>query len=283
MESEIDISVIMGVYQKRTDGLGRAIDSVLRQTFRKFEFIICDDGCGSEVAGYLKQRARLDSRIVLLRNRRNCGLAVSLNRCLGAAGGRYVARMDADDYSEPERLGKEYEFLESHPEYAFVGCSASLTANGIPWGIRNVRERPAKTDFLYGQPFIHPTVMVRKEVYDGLSGYRTGKMMRRAEDYDFFMRAYHNGWRGYNIPEALYRYSEEEGFFEKYGFWDRIHESGIRFRGYLMLGLMPVGLLYCMKPVILAFIPAKCLAWIHRKRFGDSLPPEKRSGERGSV
>ena len=126
-EFEKQVSVIMGVYnQWNREALQKAVKSILNQTLTDFEFIIYDDGSDPEVAGYIRELEKLDERIVLIGKEENHGLAFSLNMCIGAARGKYIARMDADDIALPERLQVQYDFMEQHKEYAWCGCNTRL-------------------------------------------------------------------------------------------------------------------------------------------------------------
>lgn len=103
-----EISVIMGVYNElNKDILMEAVNSILHQTFEDFEFIIYDDGSCPEAATLLREVEGLDERIKLIGQDENHGLAFSLNACIDEAKGKYIARMDADDISYPERLMKQ--------------------------------------------------------------------------------------------------------------------------------------------------------------------------------
>lgn len=135
----------MGVYnEKRKDHVAMAIDSVLEQSLTDFEFIICDDGSTDEFYAWLCQACEKDNRIRLLRNKNNQGLANTLNRCMEQARGKYLARMDADDISKPNRLQEQLFFLENHSEYAFVGCNAEFINDQGAWGEHILNERPKK-------------------------------------------------------------------------------------------------------------------------------------------
>ena len=106
-----EISVIMGVYNElNKDILMEAVNSILHQTFEDFEFIIYDDGSCPEAATLLREVEGLDERIKLIGQDENHGLAFSLNACIDEAKGKYIARMDADDISYPERLMKQKNF-----------------------------------------------------------------------------------------------------------------------------------------------------------------------------
>jgi len=103
--------------------LREAIDSILQQTFVDFEFIIIDDGSTDSSASIMSSYA--DRRIRVIRQK-NRGLSAALNVGLKAAEGRYIARMDADDVSLPHRFGRQYLFLETHPQCVAVGSNAII-------------------------------------------------------------------------------------------------------------------------------------------------------------
>ncbi len=109
------ISVIMPTYN-RAELLPRAINSILWQTYKDFEFIIVDDGSTDDTARLLKEYADKDKRIRILRNEKNKGIAYSRQRGLDAARGKYIAVMDSDDWSVPERLQKQIDFMDKNPE-----------------------------------------------------------------------------------------------------------------------------------------------------------------------
>ena len=104
------ISVIMGVYNVKSEEMAEmSILSVLNQTFRDFEFIICDDGSDNDTENVIKKIVKDDTRVKFIKNETNKGLAFTLNHCLKYASGEYIARMDIDDYSYPERFEKQLE------------------------------------------------------------------------------------------------------------------------------------------------------------------------------
>ena len=115
------ISIIMGAYNCQ-DTVCESIDSILAQTFTDWEFIICDDASTDETLTVLNRyKTNYPDKFVILHNENNMMLAGSLNRCLKVAKGKYIARMDADDLSEPTRLQKQYEYLENNPDMDLVG------------------------------------------------------------------------------------------------------------------------------------------------------------------
>lgn len=267
------ISVIMSTYNSGPcPYLREAVMSVLNQTYTDFEFIICDDGSGEEALTLLRELSEKDSRIRLISNRKNGGLAQGLNRCIAEAGGKYLARMDDDDVSLPERLRVQCEYLENHPETDFVGCNATLINREGGWGRRKMPEKPEKKDFLRFSPYIHPAVMLRRSIFEGQEAYRTDTV--RGEDYELFMRLTEQGFRGYNIQQELFCYRENQDSYKKRGITSRFDEVKIRGRGFAQLGiLLPIGWLYVFRPLAAGCIPPGLLYRIrkvHHRRDGES-------------
>ena len=110
------VSVIMGVYNQWDEKILRdAVNSILNQSFRDFEFIIWDDGSCPEAAGNVQALGGMDQRIIIAGREENRGLAFSLNECIRLARGKYIARMDADDFSLPGRLERQGNFFGEPP------------------------------------------------------------------------------------------------------------------------------------------------------------------------
>ena len=121
MKTDIDVTVIMSVYNCGKY-LPEAIESILNQTFRKLEIVICDDCSKDNTFKVAMDYARRNpGRILVLRNGRNRGQAYARNRCIAKARGRYIAIMDGDDSCSPLRIEKEMAFLRANPAYDYVG------------------------------------------------------------------------------------------------------------------------------------------------------------------
>ncbi len=264
------VSVIMGVYnEKNREQLELAIDSILSQTLQEIEFIICDDGSEQTCSEMLREICARDGRIRLYRHEENQGLAAALNTCLSHARGEYVARMDGDDISKPERLKRQWEYLENHPAYALVGCSAELIDERGIWGNRDLIPDPKKEDFLFGSPFMHPTIMMRRGVLARLGGYCTEDFALRTEDYELFMRLYALGERGHNMPERLFCYREDGNSYVRRKYRYRLREFEVRRRGFARLGISRGNKRYIIKPLIVGLIPG-WLMKIYKMRKGGS-------------
>lgn len=261
------VSVIMGVYNERDEKqLALAINSILSQTFEDLEFIICDDGSDEPCFLMLQKICEGDGRICLLRHEHNRGLAAALNTCLARANGNYIARMDGDDISKPERIVKQLEYLEGHPGCALVGCGAELLDERGVWGERHPVQHPEKEDFLWGSPFIHPTVMVRREVLEQMGGYCTEDFALRAEDYELFMRIYEAGYQGCNLPDCLLLYREDRNSYSRRGYRYRLREYQVRKRGFERLGIARGHKRYMLKPLVVGLIPGFLIRWYRRMR-----------------
>lgn len=181
------VSVVMAV---RNGGpyLEKAVDSILAQTFTAFEFVIIDDGSTDSTPEVLQRYQAADPR-VQVHHQENAGLTASLNRGCGRARGEYLARMDADDIAFRDRLERQVEFLDRHPQVALVGSAVvridelgrEIKPSGCPTSHAEIVRALAEYNC-----FTHPTVMLRKAMLAAVGGYR--EAYRQAQDYDLWLR-----------------------------------------------------------------------------------------------
>lgn len=278
MKGSVKVSVIMSVYLRecdRKDWMEMAVESILGQSLRNLEFLIYDDGSEEDMGDFLRKLAQRDSRIRYLKGTGNRGIAYGLNRCIQEAAGQYIARMDADDISLPGRLERQIEFLETHPEYDYVGCAAGLIDEQHLWGSRRMPKIPSKKDFRSFSPFIHPSVVFRKSVFITYGMYVSAEHMRRCEDYELFMRLHSFGCYGYNLQEELFWYREYKEGYQKRTFCHRAEEARLRRWGFAALGLTGIiSWLYRYKPFAVGVLP-ECVyriwkqyqAWAREERM----------------
>ena len=252
------VSIVMGVYNCKSKAyLYRSVNSIICQSFKDWELLIVDDGSTDQTLSLLYKVAALDNRIRILSYKQNHGLAYALNYGIANADSEYIARMDDDDISRSDRLEKQIEFLDAHREYGFVGSIANVfNDNGI-WGILKMPEKPCVKDFLWNIPFIHPSMVFRKEAFE-VCCYSTDEINRRCEDYTLVMDLYSKGVIGYNIQETLLDYYIANDSKKYRPMKDRVKEAIARYRGYKMNGILLLGLPYIIKPIIIGFIP-QCL------------------------
>ncbi|MGI5894069.1 MAG: glycosyltransferase [Candidatus Merdivicinus sp.] len=262
-----EISIIMGVYNPEKRRLFQAVHSIMRQSFDNWEMLLYDDGSDEAFARIIRKAAALDSRIQYIRDNQNHGLSHALNECLFHAEGQYIARMDDDDIAAKDRLQKQSDFLDAHPQFQWVGSNAELMdENGI-WGYQKMPETPSKRDFLFNSPYIHPTVMFRREVLLKNRGYSTARRNRGNEDYELFMRLHSTGNRGYNLQEPLLQYWESYTSYRKRTYQRRIREMKVRSKGFQELGILNKATFpYVLKPLLVGAVPAFVHYSIRRKR-----------------
>ena len=262
------ISVIMGVHNERyPDAISKAVDSILSQSYPNIELIICDDGSDSEVSEKLEALCDSDEHITLIRNEEQKGLAYSLNRCMDIATGVYIARMDADDISYPERLKREYEYLESHPDIGWTGCNAEVFDQNGKWG-RSVRPVfPGKADYLKYSPFIHPSVLFRAQIIKEAGGYSEDEEFMLSEDYELFLRLRDKGYAGHNLQEELLMYFCGRDDYHVRSISDRYAEFRMRFKVFRRYGLIfPTGWLYGLRPLVAGLIPSGLIRSVKKRK-----------------
>lgn len=193
------VSVLIPVYNVEKY-VEEAIRSIQVQTYRKIEIVVVDDGSTDNTYEIVKKMASEDSRIKLLKNKKNSRIVKTLNKALGNSSGEYIARMDGDDISAPDRIERKVKFLEENPSFHLVGCSVNaisdsyeLLSRTIKYGDFELLDKIKK----YSTPAFHIWV-ARREVYDALGGYRE---LPGVEDYDFLLRLATHGFKFTNIED----------------------------------------------------------------------------------
>lgn len=264
------ISVIMAVHNLADEKvLNASVGSILKQSCRDLEFIICDDGSEDDTYMILDRYRMQDGRIRLLRNKRNRKAGFARNRCIKAARGKYIAVMDADDISDPMRMEKLYYFLERHSEYAFAGSRGEyfIRQPGDDGENYWYCRCPKPEDFLFSLPFVHASIMFRREALQKMHGYDTSRWVVRTEDYDLLLRMYGEGMRGYNLDEVLYYYRRDEGQYRRRKYRYRFHEAYIKYRGFKQMGMMPKAAPYVVKPLAVGLMPACIMKKVQKEYY----------------
>jgi glycosyltransferase involved in cell wall biosynthesis len=199
------LSVLMSVYNGDRF-LKAAMDSILNQTFRDFEFLIIDDGSTDQSAQILQAYADQDSRVRVIRQA-NQGLTQSLNRLIHEAQGEFLARMDGDDVAMPERFARQVAFLRQHPQVVCVGTGQQwIDEDDVPLMEWSPTADPQELQalLLSGQTHIcHPSAMMRRAAVRAVGGYDT--QFRAAQDLDLWLRLGEVGDLS-NLPDILLAY-----------------------------------------------------------------------------
>lgn len=201
------VSILMPVYNAERY-VGEAVESMIKQTFEEFEFIIIDDGSTDGSLAIIKAYALRDERIRLI-SRENSGIVATRNELLGKSIGQYCALLDADDVALPERLSRQVEYMEQHPQCVVVGSRILLIdSDGEP--IRKMvnlfTHEQIDNQLLEGIVHLyHTSVMMRREAVENVGGYRDG--YAPAEDVDLYLRLAECG-QLVNLPDVLTQYRQ---------------------------------------------------------------------------
>lgn len=186
------VTVLMPVYRNE-QYLKEAIESIINQTFKDFEFLIICDDPSDNIKSILNHYHHLDGRIKTFYYQERQGLVATLNKGCELAKGKYIARMDADDISYPRRLELQVDFLDAHPHIGVVGSMVQfIDSNGNKKRSNAYTSgAPLENGFIkwrmcFSCPIAHPTVMIRKDIMRRAGGYSPN--MIHAEDYDLWRR-----------------------------------------------------------------------------------------------
>jgi glycosyltransferase involved in cell wall biosynthesis len=209
------VSVILPVRDAEKT-LAMAIESILGQTERNIELLVVDDGSTDASLMILQEFAELDGRIRVL-STVNPGIVEVLNLGLAEARAPYLARMDADDVSLPERLVLQCDYLDANPEVGLVSCrvehwneDAEVRAGYeayVGWTNQVLNDADLRLRRFVESPFAHPSVVYRKSVVDRFGGYREGSF---PEDYELWLRWLEGGVRMGKLGEVLLRWRDHD-------------------------------------------------------------------------
>ena len=269
------ISIIQGIYNC-AETLSESIDSIITQTYDNWELIMCDDGSADntyEVA--LEYKNKYPDKIVLIKNEKNMGLNYTLNRCLEAAKGEYIARIDGDDISLPTRFEKEINFLINNPQFALVSTPMIMFDENGEWGKTTVIEYPQKNDFCKHTPFFaHAACMMKKSVFDEVGGYTVDPKFLRVEDCNLWFKVYAHGYKGANLTEPLYMMRDDRNATHRRSIKARINSCYVLYHGFRMLRMPWYKYIYVIRnamiEIIKGLIPMRFYEYIHRKRIGNN-------------
>ena len=200
--SSPSISVVMPVYNNE-QYLQESIESVLRQTYDNYEFIIINDGSTDSSKKIIEKFQQDDDRIILL-TQKNLGITKSLNRAIKYSNGDYIARMDADDICDPKRFELQIQHMEKNPNIDIVGSMVSIISkkgeiikfmNDLP-----IEDYQIKWQLIFGTPLIHPALLIKKSTFTRY-GYFDDRL-DVAQDIEFWRRISCRV-RFYNLPKIL--------------------------------------------------------------------------------
>lgn len=204
------VSVVMACYNSQRF-LVLALESILKQNFFDFEFLIVNDASIDQSPQILRQYATKDQRLKIITNSENLGLTKSLNKALALAKGKYIARMDDDDISLPSRFQKQFQFMEQNKDVALCGTMGFIiNEKGERVGQKNlaVSPRAIKKKLLFNNQLLHSSWFLRRAILDEVGFY--DESFKKAQDYEFILRLAQNH-KIENLPEHLIEWRRRPG------------------------------------------------------------------------
>ena len=208
----VSVSIVMPFFNDEST-LSESIDSILSQSFSDFELLLIDNNASAGVYEIASEKAAADPRIRLL-TEANQGIVHALNTGIENAAGKYIARMDADDTCLPERIEKQFTYLEENPDVGLVACCVNYVGDEelqygffeyVKWNNRIITHDEISANRFVESPLVHPTVMFRKELADKFGMYRQGDF---PEDYELWLRFLANGVKMHKLPEPLFNWKD---------------------------------------------------------------------------
>jgi glycosyltransferase involved in cell wall biosynthesis len=231
------VTVLMPVYNGERY-LKEAVSSILCQTFDEFEFLIVNDGSTDDSVDII--RSFSDPRIQLVHNQENLKLIATLNKGIELSRGKYIARMDSDDISLPDRLAKQLDFMEKRPGVGICGTwSRTFSDGAVTWETKFPTDHETiKAHLLLNTAISHPTAMFNAPLLRKW-GLRYETSAIHAEDYDLWCRA-SDVFSLANVPEILFLYRMHAGQISKeHASTQSRSAQSIRRRMLTRLGLNP--------------------------------------------
>lgn len=259
------VSVAMGIYNC-ADTLSESIESLLSQTFTDWELVMCDDASTDNTFNIASEYSAKYDNIKLIRNEHNLGLAATLNRCIEHADPacEFIARQDGDDLSVSDRFATEVEFLDTHPEYAFVSTAMECFDLNGSWGVQRKPEKPSASDFARTSPFCHAPVMMRRNELALVGNYTVNKYLRRGQDYYLWHKFYRAGYKGYNIQKPYYCMRDDRNATLRRRLIDRVYGAKIHLEVMHNLGLPIWNYPRALKGILVGLLPKSIYERLHR-------------------
>ena len=258
---KIEVSIVMSEYNTKKEDLCIAIESILNQTFRDFEFIIVDD-CGKNDLEKIVKKYN-DMRIKIVKNDKNRGLVYSLNHGIKEAKGKYIVRMDTDDIADKSRIEKIYNYIKKHPEYVAISSRVVEFSGNKEIGILGKTGEKGKKDIMRGNVLIHPSVIIKKDAIEKVGYY---KDYNRAEDFVLWCELLLAGFKLYTINDILLKYRVNPEDYNKRKLKYRKGEIKAKLEYYPKLGANFKDYLYIVKSILSGIMPI-WLVRLYRKQF----------------
>ncbi|MDE6020497.1 MAG: glycosyltransferase [Ruminococcus sp.] len=262
------ITVLMAIYNCAAT-LDAALQSLINQTYKNWICILCDDASTDDTYLTAKKYAdRYSEHFLLIKNVQNKGLNFTLNRCLEYAETEYVARMDGDDISLPDRFEREIDFLDNNREFDIVSCPMIQFDENGDFRTGKAVEIPTKQQVVTKSVICHAPSMIRTKAIKAINGYTVSEKVLRVEDVDLWIRLYANGSRCYNIQTPLYKMRDDRNATSRRKFKYRINSTRVRLNGCKLHNLGFKYKMMCFRPIIIGLLPKPIYRFLHKKQRG---------------
>lgn len=252
-----DISILIPVYNAEKY-LQISIDSIIGQSHKNWKIIAINDGSTDKSLAILKKyKKKLGKKMILLENKKNRGIAYSLNKALLNVDTKYFSRQDADDISKFDRLEVLLKSLKKNTKFDFVSSRMkSITQKNLIFPFNSLKKFPLKEDFIKGLPFCNAPTIFKSSIIKNRIKFNTSKRFKkRFEDYDFFFQCYEKGHVGFNISEITYFVRQDLNYSKKIKLYDRISEVLLKFKIFKKFKLEYKFIFYIIFPLVKFFIP----------------------------
>lgn len=264
------VSVVMATYNEPAEIVGAAIKSILDQTYDNIELLIYDDSTEERTREAIDS-FQDDDRVHVFREEKRVGFVRSLNIGLKRARGKFIARMDGDDIARPERLEKEAEYMELHPDVSVVGgqialideSGTALSSRRYPLG--GVRLALFST---VRNPLAHPAVMIRRELVD--AGFRYDESLNMSEDLDLWLRVMNSGYRVANIGDTVLDYRVGNDFAKKRTRREQVEYMAMVRRKNFDKHHLAHSILSCFSAWVYLHTPARVVQQIYKDENGQN-------------
>jgi glycosyltransferase involved in cell wall biosynthesis len=250
------LTVLMSVHNGLPH-LKLAIESILKQSFQDFEFLIFDDASSDGSSSVLAEYAKRDSRIKILTNQQNMGLGYNLARGVELARGYWIARMDADDIALDNRLELQMAYVRQNSNIDILGGYAlDIDENGHFLSERRVPTTHEEIlKLIWTNPFIHGTVLLRRDAILKIGSYSS--KIRKRQDYELWFRCARTGLKFANLPVPLISYRFTEKTFKRNNLQVLIPQVLMGWQGCWMVKAHPIAYIGVTKPLILGLLPPR--------------------------
>ncbi|MCR0523018.1 MAG: glycosyltransferase family 2 protein [Clostridium sp.] len=266
------VSILMAAYNSEKY-ISEAIESVLAQSYKNWELIICDDCSNDSTLQISKKYSHIDPRIKVIRNKENSGQATARNNAFKNCTGSYIAILDSDDRFHSDKIKIQVDFLMKNINVGFVGCCAYMFNEDIGvYGKIKKKRQPSTLDVLRNNGFVCATIMMKREVFEKVGHYTISKTLRTGEDYNLICKIYDAGYIGANLPEFLYEYRVDNTNYKRRNYSSYYSEFKtafhcIRNNWFSRFNIPKKYMIFAFTPLIKGIIPKSIVKFYHKYRF----------------